>query len=504
VRESSSEGSAREAARGVLVITSAKVWFLLTGFVQPLVLTRLLHTDGYGLYGVVLNVLSIVNNAVVAGSIQAMSRAVTAQGPGALRRGLLLHSALGVLLAGGLAAGAGALGEGLLGDPQLPPLLRLGSVVVGNYCVYAALVGAFNGRRHFVAQAGLDITFATLRTALVLGLAAAGLGVAGAVGGFTAASTAILLIALIVTFRGASRSGQDAPGGAGWAEFTKSYAGFFLPVLVYQFVLNLVLQADLLVLKALGGAAAGAGLNTQVGVYKAVQNFAFLPYQLLLSVTFVVFPLVSRATLEGDRETTRGFVHGALRFSALALGAMLSVLAGLPRGVLRLAYRSPIDEGFGALRALSIAQGAFALSVLGTTLVVASGRTRAATALMAWMLLAVFTGDALALRVLGPSVGVVSATALGTLTGCMLGLVAVGLYVRRAFGGFVTAPTALRALLATGCAVGLGAALPPLGKVATLGASALLVGVYVGVLVLLREVGPAELALARRLVGRRG
>ncbi|MBI5518193.1 MAG: lipopolysaccharide biosynthesis protein [Deltaproteobacteria bacterium] len=510
MRETSSDATAREAARGVLVITSAKVWFLLTGFAQPLVLTRLLHTDGYGLYGVVLNVLSIVNNAVVAGSIQAMSRAVTERGPGALRQGLLLHGALGVLLAGGLAAGSVALGEGLLGDPQLPPLLRLGALVVGNYCVYAALVGAFNGRRRFVTQAGLDITFATLRTALVLGLAASGLGVAGAVGGFTAASTVILLVALALTLREGRGAAPEegalvtATRRLGFVEFSKSYAGFFLPVLVYQFVLNLVLQADLLVLKALGGRVMDpAGLNSQVGVYKAVQNFAFLPYQLLLSVTFVVFPLVSRATLEGDRETTRGFVRGALRFSALALGAMLSVLAGLPRGVLRLAYRPPIDEGYTALRALSVAQGAFALSVLGTTLVVASGRTRAATGLMAAMLTAVFAGDALALSALAPRLGVVYGTALGTLGGCLFGLLAVGLYVRSAFGGFVTAPTALRVLLATGVSAGLGACLPPLGKAATLGASAALVVVYLAALALTRELGPTELATVKRLLGRR-
>lgn len=46
-------------------------------------------------------------------------------------------------------------------------------------------------------------------------------------------------------------------------------------------------------------------VNAMVGVYKAAQTFAFLPYQLLLSVTFVVFPIVNRATLEGTK-TPRG------------------------------------------------------------------------------------------------------------------------------------------------------------------------------------------------------
>nr|MBK7070510.1 oligosaccharide flippase family protein [Deltaproteobacteria bacterium] len=123
----------------------AKAWFLLTGFAQPLVLTRLLLGEGYGLYGVVLNVISILNNVVVAGSIQAMSHAVTDGGVTALRKGLLIHAALGLTLAGALLAGADLLGAGVLHDPRLPPLLRIGAIIVADYSVYAALVGALNG-----------------------------------------------------------------------------------------------------------------------------------------------------------------------------------------------------------------------------------------------------------------------------------------------------------------------------------------------------------------------
>src|SRR5581483_4699191 len=88
----------RGALPGVAVITLAKAYFLVTGFAQPILLTRFLGTRGYGLYGVVLNVVSILNNVVVAGSIQSMSRAVTEGGSAALRRGVVLHAVVGVAL----------------------------------------------------------------------------------------------------------------------------------------------------------------------------------------------------------------------------------------------------------------------------------------------------------------------------------------------------------------------------------------------------------------------
>jgi stage V sporulation protein B len=499
------EATARESTRGVAVIAAAKAWFMVTGFAQPIVLTRLLLGEGYGLYAVVLNVISILNNVVVAGSIQAMSHAVTDGGVTALRKGLLIHAALGLSLAGALLAGADLLGAGVLHDTRLPPLLRIGAVIVADYSVYAALVGALNGRRRFRAQAGLDITFATLRTGLILGLAATPLRVTGAITGFAIASVLILLAALAL-HRDDLRAPAAAAGDVSTGVFARSYARFFAPVLVYQLALNLVLQADLLVMKAVLSRREGvdeAAINTLAGVYKAVQNFAFLPYQLLLAVTFVVFPVVSKSTLEGDREATAGFVRGALRFSALALGAMLAVLGAMPGGVLRLAYRPPFDLGAPVLRWLSLAQGAFALSVIGTTIVLAAGRTAAATALMAAMLAAVFAGNVVGLALSPADLSALTHTALGTLFGCLVGLVLVGAYVRRAFGAFLSLTTAARVAACGVGAAAVGAWVPWPGKVGTLAGAAVVGLIYVALLVVTREVTPSEFARIRRVLRRR-
>lgn len=501
------EQTVRESTQGAAFITLAKMYFLVMGFAQPVFLTRFLGSEGYGLYGVVLNVVSILNNVVVAGSIQAMSHAVTRGGPTALRRGLALHAALGLLLGGGLAAGADLIGAGLLHDPRLPPLLRAGAVIVANYSVYAALVGALNGQRRFRAQAGLDVSFATLRTGLVIGLAAA-LGVAGSVTGFAIASGLILAAAVALNLgdlraRGDAASGEDQRS---LLAFAREYGGFFVPVLLYQLALNLVLQSDLLVLKAVLSRTAGVSadaVNALAGSYKAVQNFAFLPYQLLIAVTFVVFPVVSRATLDDDRGTTERFIRGALRFSALALGAMLAVLAGLPQGVLRIAYRPPFDEGWAALRLLSIAQGAFALSVVGTTVILAAGRTRAAIALMSAMLAAVFAGDVTGIALGGTGPAVLTGLAAGTLSGCLVGLALVAAYVTRRWGGFLAPRTLLRVALSAVFAAAVAARVPVPGKVGTLVQCAAAALLYLAALIVTRELGGEELGLVRQALQRR-
>ncbi len=481
------------ARRGVAVITFAKAWFLLTGFLQPVLLTRALGKESYGVYGAVLSAVSILNNVVVAGSIQAMSKSVTSYGTPAIRRGVALHAVVGFAVASVFALLAEPIGVTFLRDPGLPPLLRIASIVTGMYCVYAALVGTLNGTQRFVAQASLDVLFATLRTGLIVGLASVGLGVAGALSGFALASGVITVVAAVVVLRSpVVVTERGAPKGAG---FALEYAGFFAPVLFYQLALNLVLLADVLVMQAVLVRAPGAtiaAVQGLVGVYKGVQNFAFLPYQLLVAVTFVLFPVVSKAAAEGDVETTRDMLRGALRFAFVLLGLMLSVIAGAPHAVLRVVYRPEFSVGASALRWLSLGQGSFALAVIGLTVVLASKRVFAATALMATMLAMVLTGDLVALRIAGFGEPALSAAAIGTACGSTAGMLLIARYVLRLYGAIVPWKSALRALVSGLIAGGLGAALHPTSKIANVGLVALVAMVFVAVLLASGEVSAAE------------
>jgi stage V sporulation protein B len=504
---STEQSVAERARRGVAIITFAKAWFLLTGFAQPVLLTRALGKANYGVYGAVLAAVSILNNVVVAGSIQAMSKSVTNYGTPAIRRGLALHAALGVATSVAFAALAGPIGEQLLNDPGLPPLLRIASIVTGMYCVYAALVGSLNGAQRFVAQAALDIVFATLRTALIVGLAWVGLGVKGAVGGFAAASVVITFVALAVVAPTMRRRAEpanaepsiEAPAGSA---FAKEYAGFFAPVLLYQLALNIVLQADVLVMQAVLTRTAGATLEAVkelIGVYKSVQSFAFLPYQLLIAVTFVLFPVVSKAAAEGDVETTRTMLRGALRFALLLLGAMLAVIAGVPEAVLRVVYRPEFYVGASALRWLALGQGAFALAVIGLTVILASKRVAAATWLMLTMLALVFVGDLAALSIAGFGERALSAAAIGTASGTTLGALVVFGYILRLYGSVLPWKTGLRSTAAALLGALAGSMVRLDSKLSAVAACAVAASVFVVALLLLGEVTASERAkLVRR------
>jgi stage V sporulation protein B len=98
----SEQDQTRSAGRGGLAVTGAKVYFILLGLVQQIVLPRVLGLNGYGALSRVLSLASITYNPITTMSIQAVSRTVVqtpaAELPGTLRKVLTLHLAFGVLL----------------------------------------------------------------------------------------------------------------------------------------------------------------------------------------------------------------------------------------------------------------------------------------------------------------------------------------------------------------------------------------------------------------------
>ena len=203
------------------------------------------------------------------------------------------------------------------------------------------------------------------------------MGVAGALGGFVGAAFVILVAAVLVI--GLPRLRPGSPSFP-----MRRLAAFMVGIVAYTLLINLALNYDLVLLRRFAALAASVEeANRIAGHYEAVRNFSLLPYQALLVITFVIFPLVSRSTFEQDRETTRAYVTQTLRYALILAAAMASVLCVRPLGLLRLFYLP--EYGAGATALPILVSGIVALSLLGVSgaIVNASGHPRVAVALVA-------------------------------------------------------------------------------------------------------------------------
>src|SRR5262249_40958010 len=171
------------AGRGTLYIAVAKMYFIVAGFALETLLPRLLGKALYGAYGVVNPWVSNINNVIVQGTILSVSRQTTADPARAdevKAAGLRMQLVVALPIAA-LFAALAPLWAWLEHDPEKTGLLALSAGIVAFYSLYTVFVGSANGTRQFHKQAGLDISFSTMRVGGMLATAALGLGAFGVI-----------------------------------------------------------------------------------------------------------------------------------------------------------------------------------------------------------------------------------------------------------------------------------------------------------------------------------
>jgi len=489
-------------------IAGAKGYFIVTSYAVQLLLPRIfVEAKEFGLYSATMSGVAILTNVLIVATIQSVSKFTSedeSRAEVALRQGLRIQALVGGLLALALFVLAPALSHALL-DDQLIPLLRVASVVVFAYALYAAAVGSLNGRHLFGKQARLDVTFSTLRTVGILGGASLGLGAIGAVAGFASAAAIIVTISLIWI-------GLGRAGGPGEKIKRRRWLGFMAPIWTYQICLNGILLIDLQVLKRtateialLGAGATQAAVdlaNQYVAYYRAAQTFAFVPYQLIISMTFIVFPMISKATSLGNRDAARSTIQHAMRLSLLLLLSVAAPTSGAAGGVMRLAYPGEYAAGASALSILIFGIVAFALFAVAATAISGAGKPAVAATIAGVSLAAVVVANrALVLRV-GLGTHTLEAAATGTSIGMCIAVVLSAGVLYQQFGVFIPLLTWLRAGAAAAAGFAAARALP--GDSAALAVGALAAGFFAVLVVLVatREVDAEDWRALKRVVRR--
>jgi stage V sporulation protein B len=514
------EDKARTAGRGGIAVLGAKVFFLVVGFVQQPLLRLAVGLSDFGGLAQAMVVANVVNNVVIASGTQGVSR-VVAGAPGhereALRAALRVHLPIALVVAAAMAIAAPIYARFENAVDVVLPLLVLAMVAL-LYGIYAPLIGYLNGTRRFGRQAALDVTFGTLRTIGLIGVgyAFATRGASGVLGttiGWVGAAACIVPLAARSTGFGASTPrGAPLPPGVPSAG---KYLRILLPIAGAQFCTNALLQIDILLLghflseTALRGASALAGADADtrrtavkawIAIYKECQTFAFLPYQLLFSVTLILFPMLARARAEGDEAAVKTYVARGARLAAIFAGLLVCIIVAMPQSMIAFAYgKTDAVKGADVLRVMVLAQGAFTMLGIATTVLTSLGRERAAALVTLGAVLAV--GVTCALLVPGAPFGHAQLvrSAEATAGALVVSLVIGGALVRGHAGAFVPTATGARVLVAVAACTALGFVMPCVGRLVTPVVAAVVAAVYFGLLIVTGEIGRADLAMVRSL-----
>jgi O-antigen/teichoic acid export membrane protein len=472
----------------------AKLWFLLTSYAISIALTHLLLPDAVGRYSVVTRLVAVPNMVLIYTVLFSVSRPMAADFDRGVpsyhelrRRGLRLGALLGGVVSVTFFALAPVFAS-VLGDDVLVDPIRVVAPISLVYALYATNLGTLNAVRRFRRQAALDIAMAASKAALIIGAAAAGLGLSATLGGFTVAS--VLALALSV----AMVAGLGPPGGG--RERAASMAGFAGVLILFTTVVNLLQSVDLLVLKSFAATQAD---EDAMGFYASAQWVALVPYSLMNAVALLMFPLVAAIDQERERDKVRRYLGETAKVSILLLAFMSSIGSACASDIQALLFPKAYGVAGDWLRRLVWGFSGYSLCVTIAWVFNSARQSKVAVALVLVPLVTVFVAELLTVPVAfagGASLSV-------AIAGGVAALAALAALAWR-FGATVPLLHVLK-IAAAVSAVEIVARLWPevssgglVGKLAIVAKLGVLAAVFVGVVLTTKAVTAREIRELRR------
>lgn len=331
---------------GFVSLAFSQLVFLVSGYIIHFWLGRRLGPAGYGTYGVILYLLSLVTLFLTSGVPEAVSKRISGSNIPAssiIRAGLKVQLLFSFVIAILFYASSGAIARSLH-DLSLAPYLRLAAFSVPLVALYAITVNVFNGLHLFRRQGIMIATYGIARLILIIGFVYA-FHLWGAVWGF--------ILAPIVVIAFAAFGFPDVRHGPRYP--TWSILSFAFPVIFFTVALNTFMNLDLFVVKSL------VQSEDAIGFYTAASTIARVPYFVFSTLGMVLLPVVSGAFREDRHEEATGMVRDSIRLVFLLVVPLVAIAAALSKPALAILYSSAYTSGFVPLSLLLIASAGITL-----------------------------------------------------------------------------------------------------------------------------------------------
>ena len=404
-------------AKGTLYLMASQAAFLISGYAIHLSVGRELGPAAYGVFGLVIGLMTAVNVLVTTGIPTAVSKYVAEDERRfnsiigkALKIQFVFSIALSV--AYGLAAGTIA---SLLGDPSLTPYIVFTAVAMPFYAEFNTLLYAFNGLKQFGRQAIASVFSSAVKVATTVALIWLGFGIIGGIAGYILAAVAGLVFAWLQLKKSKSKLGFAY----------KKLVAFSIPVVAFSFLIMLLQSLDLFFVKAL------LKSDVQTGWYAAAGMISKLPFYLLTALAMTILPAVSENTSKMSGKA-KAHVKSSFKYLLLMLIPATVLLAATSQNALTLLYSHEFANASGALTLLAF--GTAFLTIFSVLCAVINGMGKPRTA-MALALASVIVASASSYAFI-PAYGLQGA-ALAITLACMLSSIAAGIIVWKKTGPFL-------------------------------------------------------------------
>jgi O-antigen/teichoic acid export membrane protein len=281
---------------------------------------RLLGSDLYGLYGIVLispNLIAVfrdwgINSAMVRYIAQFRSEDRATEVRSILVSGIIFEVALGMALSALSFALSGYLATNAFHRPEITSLIQVASITILAGGLINAAVAAFTGIEKMELNSIMLVCQSIIKTIIMITLVVLGLGTSGAVLGYTIAMAIAGLIGVALVWTQYKNLPKLSNVKLQIKAYTKSMLSYGTPLSLsaiisgfqgqyYSFLLPIFYLTD----------------NTAIGNYGIASTFIVLIGFFTTPITTMLFPAFSKLNAQKDKETLLNVFQFSVKYASL-------------------------------------------------------------------------------------------------------------------------------------------------------------------------------------------
>lgn len=358
---------------GALLLSSAQAVLLGLGYITHILVGKLGGPSLYGVFGVVLSFMTILNMLMTLGIPIAVSREVAqdeANSGAILKTALLGQFGLSLILSFCTIIFSKTIAS-VLGDASLSPFIAFTAVIYPLTAVYSVITNYFNGLHAFALQATIVLLYSFAKLAGSVGLLVP-FRVYGALSGFAVGGAIASIIGLPFVFKATKKHFQKPFPLGNLLTFAGAVVGTSI-------ALQILMSTDLFLVKRF------LHDDTLAGYYNAASTLSRIPYFILQALGFIFLPSIARLMKENET-MARDFIREIFRYLYLLLLPITVLAAATSKSLVHLFYSKVYEPASQPLTLLMIALGLLSAFYLLSTIAAGANKARVPL-IIAWLML---------------------------------------------------------------------------------------------------------------------
>jgi O-antigen/teichoic acid export membrane protein len=311
---------AKVSAKGGFHLLWGLVISTVISSVGTIFIARLLGSDLYGLYTVVLTVPTLiatfrdwgVNSAMIRCAAQYRAEGRTDEVRSVFVSGLIFEIALGLLLSVVCFALSGFLATTILNRPAIAPLIQIASFSILAGALVNAASAAFTGVEKMELNSVMLICQSIIKTMVIIALVVLGLGTLGATTGYTIAYLCAGVIGLLLMWTIYRTLPKPVNNKLQINAYIGSMLQYGIPLSISGIIGAFIAQFYTILLPVHYTTD-----NVIIGNYGVASTFVVLISFFSLPITTMLFPAFSKLDAQKDKQTLKNVFQFSVKYASL-------------------------------------------------------------------------------------------------------------------------------------------------------------------------------------------